>query len=104
MTTHSFSYTIVPLISTPIADMIKVVDHIQHDALCRNFELHLADCLGAYGFIKGQTECTVYMEDLMECVHEEKRLHRASIMQGENMRQVKNGERQYQEIPAVFHF
>ncbi|CAK9809205.1 hypothetical protein ANTPLA_LOCUS6068 [Anthophora plagiata] len=96
-------YHIVPAIVTPIADMIKTVDHIQENPQCRDFEIELAKCIEVYGFMRGRELCTSYMLDMQECMYAEKQKHRAAIMRGEHMRQVKNGERQHQEMPLIFN-
>lgn len=98
---HAFAE---PIFKSPITNWFGASLHAQFNATCKDFELHLAECVEAYGFYKGQEKCEALIRDLDECLHREKRRHRQEIINGEFLRQIDAGERKYEKAPFLVFF
>ncbi|KAL7306872.1 NADH dehydrogenase [ubiquinone] iron-sulfur protein 5 [Trichogramma pretiosum] len=72
--------------------LLPRVDAQLHET-CASFEMRMADCLEAYGYINGQKKCRDFIADMQECIINGKQKQRVQKMREERHRQFKNGER-----------
>lgn len=64
---------------------------------CADFELNAAECLEAYGIVRGTGKCAKFMEDLKECRYLWNTKMRYVIMKHERMKQIVTGEKPISE-------
>lgn len=92
-----------PLLKGPPTDLFHHVRGLQSMKECSQYELKYMECMEAYGYQRGKEKCRLILEDMYECAFKLKRLQRVYLMQGERLRQFKNGEREklYEETPPL---
>lgn len=64
---------------------------------CADMELNVAECLEAYGVVRGQEKCAKFLEDFKECRSEWLTQMRWYIMRQERMKKVAKGEIPFSE-------
>ncbi|KAG6454846.1 hypothetical protein O3G_MSEX008878 [Manduca sexta] len=74
---------------------------VSHQTLgrCAKQEMDMADCLEAYGLIRGRRKCQMLIEDFAECQTLKKQFNRFILLRRERERQIASGkltgEKQY---------
>lgn len=77
---------------------------VQWSTRCNDIELETANCVDAYGFIRGKEKCKELISDLYECVYHTKQNKRMELMHIEYQNQVKKGKKEYIPVPPVSYF
>lgn len=62
-----------------------------------DMELNAAECLEAYGLIKGRLVCAKLFEDIQECKQSRIRLMRAYLMRVERYKKLAKGEKSWSD-------
>ena len=77
---------------------------VQWTTRCSNVELETANCVEAYGFVRGKEKCKELISDLYECVYSMKQNKRLELMHVEYLHQIKKGQKEYIPVPPVTYF
>merc|ERR1711915_709027 len=89
-----------PAFRTPFTDLTGGVLTHQSSDKCPHFEMNFVKCVEAYGHDKGKDKCQDYLDDLRECLNEQKQLARVGIMRAERYRQFAFEDRKYKDLYA----
>jgi len=81
-----------PFWRTPLTDLTGFFLTLQWNAPCKEIEMHLVDCLEAFGSAKrGKQNCQTLMDDFNECTKKLKQFARINAIREERKRQYKEG-------------
>lgn len=71
---------------------------------CAMFELNYAECLEAYGSIKGKYLCAKFKDDFVECTHGGLREYRNKVLQEQRVKRYLKGEsKQFRGPPLILN-